>query len=326
MILSEEIIPLVTVVIPAYNGGSYLRGAIDSVIGQDYPNVELIVLDDGSTDNTPEILKGYGKLFHWDRHDNMGQAATLNKGWRMGRGEVLGYLSADDTLMSRAISTSMQYLRQNEDVIMTYGDFNLIDPQSQLIRRIRTADFDYHDMVANIHCQPGPGVFFWRHAFEAAGGWNSNYRQMPDYDYWLRLGLVGKFHHIPEVLASFRIHDESQTFAKGDPKKSEEPILIITEYFNQQADIPKGIRSIRKISLSSAHLVSAQLHLRAGRYTQGLARLNTALALCPINLVNIRTLRTLFNALFNRAGHRIYWHLKYLLSKISRSMHRWFPR
>ncbi|RME60123.1 glycosyltransferase, partial [Candidatus Parcubacteria bacterium] len=84
---------LVSIVIPAYNAGDFLHEAIDSVLNQTYPNIELIVLDDGSTDHTRDILSSYPKgSFYWESHPNMGQAATLNKGWAMAKGEVLGYL------------------------------------------------------------------------------------------------------------------------------------------------------------------------------------------------------------------------------------------
>ncbi len=316
--MGEDTKTLVTIVIPAYNGGRYIREAIDSVLAQDYPNIELVVLDDGSTDNTAEILNIYGKQFYWDRHENMGQAATLNRGWGMAHGEIFGYLSADDVLMPKAITTSVNILKKFESVVLTYGDFNLIDPQSRIIRRVRNADFNYLDMVANLNCQPGPGILFRRQAFEAVGGWNSTYRQMPDYEYWLRLGLVGGFFHIPDVLASFRIHNDSQTFAKGDPQKADEPVRIITEYFKNQPRLPKSIKAVRNRSLSSAQLMSAQLHLRAGRYSTGLGRLKTALRLYPENVLNVKSVRMLFNALFNRTGHRILWHLKHLLAKYIR--------
>ena len=110
--------PLVSIVIPAYNHATYLDEAIQSILKQDYPNIELIVLDDGSTDNTRAVLAKYAGMFHWETHKNMGQANTLNKGWQMSKGEVLSYLSADDVLLPHAVSTSMKYLRG--DVVLTY--------------------------------------------------------------------------------------------------------------------------------------------------------------------------------------------------------------
>src|SRR5437762_6047257 len=88
-------LPLVSIVVPSYNHGRYLREAVDSIVAQDYPRIELIVIDDGSTDDSPEILRSYGNRFHWERQPNQGQVATLNRGWLMSKGEILAYLSAD---------------------------------------------------------------------------------------------------------------------------------------------------------------------------------------------------------------------------------------
>src|SRR5437764_14102134 len=99
--------PLVSIVIPSYNHARYLAAAIDSVLAQDYPRVELMVIDDGSTDGSSAVLERYRGRFRWETQPNRGQAATMNRGWRMSRGEVLAYLSADDTLASDAVSKSV---------------------------------------------------------------------------------------------------------------------------------------------------------------------------------------------------------------------------
>ena len=185
--------PLVSIVIPAYNLARYLDEAIESVLNQDYDNIELIALDDGSTDDTRQVLERYQGRFYWESQANIGQANTLNKGWKMSKGEILAYLSADDVLLPSAVSTSVSRLMENPDAVLTYCDFNLIDPDSSYIRRVKTPTFDYRKMLADVICPPGPGAFFTRIGFESAGLWNSSIRQMIDYEYWLRLGLQGQF-------------------------------------------------------------------------------------------------------------------------------------
>ena len=98
----------VSIVIPAYNHGRYLAEAIDSVLEQDYSNIELIVLNDGSTDSTGMVLDRYGDKFFWQTQENIGQAKTLNKGWSIAKGDILSYLSADDVLEKDAVSTSIK--------------------------------------------------------------------------------------------------------------------------------------------------------------------------------------------------------------------------
>lgn len=306
--------PLASIVIPAYNHAAYLDEAIRSVLAQDYPALELIVLDDGSIDGTRDVLQKYSGVFHWETHANMGQASTLNKGWQMAKGEILSYLSADDVLMPNAVSTSVRYLKANPDVILTYCDFNLIDPNSIAIRRVKAPEFCYKDMLVKLACPPGPGPFFRRQAFEAAGLWDSAFRQMPDYDYWLRLGLQGPFLRIPEVLAGFRVHEVSQTFSVADEKKAAEPILILTRFF-ENPQLSPDLATLKNQALSNAHLISAQLHLRAGRYGQGIACAQKAFSLDASSLFTVYAARLLLNALFNRVGHKLLRKIKGVLHK-----------
>ena len=305
---------LVSIVIPAYNHARYLDEAIRSVLIQTYHSVELIVLDDGSTDSTHEVLERYGDLFRWESQTNMGQSATLNKGWAMSRGEILGYLSADDILLPQAVTESVAALREQADASATYCDFNLIDPHSRVVRRVPTPDFNYRDMLVTVTCPPGPGAFFRRYTFARAGPWDASLRQMPDYDFWLRLGLQGRFVRIPKVLAGFRIHDASQTFSVTNEARADEPVLIVSRLLDR-ADLPDDVLRCRSEALSRARLVSAQLHFRAGRFGLGVRRVGDAVRLFPRTILSPSVLPMFFNALFNRLGHRIVWGARDLLER-----------
>jgi glycosyltransferase involved in cell wall biosynthesis len=309
----KQNLPLVSIVIPAYNLSRYLAEAIESVLNQDYPNIELMVLDDGSTDDTQRVLEKYYGRFYWESQQNMGQAYTLNKGWRMSKGEILAYLSADDVLLPSAVSTSVNCFLNNPEAVLTYCDFNLIDPDSSLIRRARTPEFDYREMLAKLICPPGPGAFFRRAAFESAGPWDSSLKQLIDYEFWLRLGLQGRFLRIPEVLADYRAHEASQTFAAHEIR-AEEPVLIIERFFETHS-LPRDLIDLRSQALSNAFLMSFQLHLRAGKYRLGYANLCRAFSLYSRNLFTVRAARLMLNALFNRSGHRILWRTKRFLGR-----------
>jgi glycosyltransferase involved in cell wall biosynthesis len=303
--------PLVSIVVPSYNHARYLREAIDSILAQDYPRLELIVIDDGSTDGSPEILRGYGTRFHWELQRNQGQVATLNRGWLMSKGAIIGYLSADDVLLPGAVAAAVRCLQEHPDAALAYCDFNLIDPGSAVVRRVRAPDFDYRRMVVEIECPPGPGAFFRRSAFDKAGTWNPRFKQMLDYEYWLRLGMHGRFVRIPEVLAAYRVHPGSQSFAASHQIRPREPITIVESYFANPA-LPAEIRAAERQALGTAHLLSAQLHLRIGNYREGLATLLRGFRMKPRSTVSPRTFRILFNALFNRVGHWGLWTLRQL--------------
>ena len=273
-----------------------------SILAQDYPRIELIVIDDGSTDETDVVLPSLPGSFYRERQANMGQAATLNKGWELARGTILGYLSADDVLFPDAVRTSVQALMSDPDAVQSYCDYNLIDTDSRIIREIRAPAYNYVEMVAHVRCPAGPGAFFRRSAFKAAGPWSPALRLAPDYEFWLRLGLCGAFIHIPEFLASFQVHRDSQSYSLVDPDRSNEYVRIITDYF-QRDDLPREVAAVRRQAMSNSHLIAAQSHLRSHRYGEAWRQVRTALQLYPRN-TSARTLRHLLRVPFQAVRYR----------------------
>lgn len=272
--------PLVTIVTPAYNQAEYLAETIDSVLAQDYPNIEYIVIDDGSTDRTREILHQYDGRIRWASQENMGQAATLNKGWGMGAGEIIGYLSSDDLLKPNAVSESVRCLLRHPEVVLVYPDFELIDSRSHLIRCIEAADFNYRNMVVDLVCYPGPGAFFRRSGFDRTGPWNEDLRQMPDLEYWLRLSQVGSFKRIPEWLASSRVHEASQSFRAVSIQRAMEPVRCVAGLIASRTVRIDGPHWIRW-STASARVLVFRLLWRSGLYRLGLKQLLRAVKLRP---------------------------------------------
>jgi len=301
--------PLVSIVIPCYNQGHYLRQAIDSVLSQDYPRIELIVLDDGSTDGTQAVLASNSGKFYHESHANMGQAGTLNKGWRMSKGEILSYLSADDFLLPGAVRRSVEALIATPRIVLTYCDFNRVDEESRVLWQVRTPDFSYRDLAVEIICQPGPGVFFRRDAFDRAGFWNERLSQHPDYEYWLRLGLEGEFVRIPEILAAYRMHEESQSLAATDPSRADELVNVISAHFRNHR-MPLDISQAETEAMSHAHVIAARQHLRSGRLLAALKHMRQAFRLHPRSYLRLRSWRMIAKGLVNRIGHKVFKWLK----------------
>lgn len=305
-------LPLVTVVIPAYNHAGYLKEAVRSVLKQSYPQIELIVINDGSTDDTAQVLATLDGDFRWFTQANAGQSRTLARGWKEAGGEILAYLSADDCLESQAVEIAVAALQADAALAAVYPDFNLIDPASNVVRRVETPDFDYAAMLSNVICPIGPGAFFRKSSYRQVGPWRAEFRQMPDYDFWLRMGLTGSIKRIPQVLANFRVHPGSQTYSITTEARADEVILIIDDLLaNPMATaLPTDLAREARIS---AFLVSAQLHIRAGRFRIALDRLKQAVDTRRNALISIRTLRLLFNAMFNRISHRLLWTIRSFL-------------
>jgi len=297
--------PLVSIVIPAFNAGAYLQEAIDSVLHQSYPHVELIVLDDGSTDDTREILNSYDKgCFYWESHPNMGQSATLNKGWALAQGELLGYLSADDRLLPDAVRDLVDTWLREPEVVAVYGDFLLINEQGETIGDMRGRAFDYARMISHLHCPIGPGALFVCSAFVASGGWNSALRLVPDFDFWLRLGTLGKIRHVPVMVASWRIHAQSQTNACADPAQADEVIGVI-RYLYDDARFAHRLPVRREHAFAQAYVFCAAKHFSAGRYGTAIQRLRDAWRQSPGSLCSVHSLRLIFGAMKMRC--RFYW-------------------
>jgi glycosyltransferase involved in cell wall biosynthesis len=273
----------VSIIVPAYNHARHLPQALDSLLAQDHPGLEVIVLDDGSTDATPEVLRCYTGRLRWERQANMGQAATLNRGWRMARGELLGYLSADDLLDPTAVSTVAAVLAADPGAVLAYPDYRLVDMRGDAIKTVRAPEFDYRNVLSDCHCPPGPGALFRRDAGAAAGFWDTDLRLIPDYAFWLRLGLHGRCRRVPQVLAGYRVHEGSQTYAAVPPDRSEEYVRVTTDFY-ARPDLPSPALHVRRRALSSAYLMSARSHLRSARYRTFVRRALTGFRLYPGNL------------------------------------------
>ena len=211
--------PRVTIVMPAYQAAETIGEALASLTAQTYSNLEIIVIDDGCTDATAEIaqytaMKSNGRVRIF-RQENSGQAVALNAGWAQASGIYLGYLGADDVLYANAVEKIVHFLETHPEFIGAYPDYHLIDVHSKVIRRVYAPDYDPRDLVERFICQPGPGALFRRAAFARTGGWNPSLRQMPDFDFWLRLSRSGSL---------ARLADHSRAFAcMSDRRHSQRP-------------------------------------------------------------------------------------------------------
>jgi glycosyltransferase involved in cell wall biosynthesis len=295
----------VSIVVPAYNAAETIGEALESLAAQTYGNLEVVVVDDGSTDLTGDVSRSSMAKFKVPikliRQENAGQAAALNTGWTQSSGDYLGYLAADDVLYPDGLAKLAQFLDEHPEIAGAYPDYDLIDANSKVIRRICAPEFDAHDLVERSICQPGPGVLFRRGLFERTGGWNREYRQMPDFEFWLRFVQHGNMARLPEFLAGYRVHEGSQTFAPPSAIKCEEPPKLMAAFL---ADA-KGAEWNVPRAMAWSHVLAARLHLRAGRFRLALHHLMKASRLHPFIILAPR----LWRLLMGGAVGRIRYHL-----------------
>jgi len=281
--------PLVSIVTSVFNQAEYLEATMRSVLAQDYPALEYIVIDDGSTDTSLEVARRVADA-HPGRvtvltQANAGQAASLNRGWSLSRGDVLAYLSSDDCLAPHAVSRMVEALQSQPEVVVAYCDFELIDHRGAAIRTVRTEDFDLRRLRVDLVCQPGPGAFFRRAVFDRTGGWRAELRQVPDFEFWLRAASHGTFLRVPEPLAQYRIHDRSASFRAMPEARAEEICGVMRQYWQGQVGIEADL------AMAKSLCIAAKNHAQAGRPWLGGKRLLEAFRLAPRLLVSAQSWR-----------------------------------
>ncbi|MEQ8834016.1 MAG: glycosyltransferase [Miltoncostaeaceae bacterium] len=250
--------PLVTTIIPTYNGAEHLAETIQSILDQDHPAVEVLVVVDGSTDDTSAVLEGFGDRVRVVAQPNRGQATAVNSGLAAARGEYLTLISDDDPILPGALSRLVAVLEDDDELLVAYPDWNEIDGDGRPVRIIRTREWSLIESVRLRVCIPGPCAVFRRRAVDLAGGWDTRLRYTADSDFWMRIGLHGPMRHVPEVLATWRAHAGSQTtFASRGPFAREQVTVI--ERFLERDDLPEEVRAVATEALATAHIVTAAI-------------------------------------------------------------------
>ena len=214
MSVSDDL-PLVSIITPSFNQGRFIRQTIESVLSQDYPKLEYLVMDGGSTDETLDILRSYGNRLTWRSAPDHGKAAAVNAGFRLVKGEIFGWVNSDDTYLPGAVTAAVTYLTAHPETAVVYGDAYYIDEQNRVIGIYPTENFDQHRLAeACFICQPA--AFFRRSAIETAGGLDTRLQYCMDYELWIRLGRRFPIDRIRHALANSRQGPHTKTSAHRD--------------------------------------------------------------------------------------------------------------
>lgn len=202
-------LPLISIVTPCYNQGRFLGEAIRSVLGQTYSRIEYIVIDDGSTDETAEVIREHAdRLAFWDSRPNRGQTATINQGFARASGDILAWLNSDDLYLPGAISKVADAFMRDPETSVIHGDMLQIDERGRTVARASGGPFDLKRLLCGRGCRMfQPGSFFRRRVIESVGPLVETFHYAMDYDLWLKAGRKFKFAYIPEILAKVRYHD-----------------------------------------------------------------------------------------------------------------------
>jgi glycosyltransferase involved in cell wall biosynthesis len=202
--------PTVGIVTPSYNLARHLRETIDSVLGQDWPYVDYLVMDGGSRDGTRELLEGYGPRIRWVSAPDGGQADAVNRGFTRTQGAIFAFLNADDTYRPEAIRRAVEGFERRPDAGVVYGDADFVDPEGRVVLPYPVADFDREALTHFCFiCQPA--AFAARGAWEACGGLDDRMQYAMDYDMWIRMSARYPFVRIDGNLATSRMRSDNKS-------------------------------------------------------------------------------------------------------------------
>jgi len=231
--------PLVSVVIPTYNDSRYLRGAIASVLGQTYKNLELIIADDGSTDNTKAIVHSFSdERIRYFYQENRGSASARNFGLEHCRGKYVALLDADDLFLPEKIKKHVSYLERRPECDFTYDEILFFrDEQPKKFWKVlikHLSGFLKEDFIRmGGHCIGPSAAFFKRELFEKYGGFPDGWRRNEDYYFWLKLAVNGVyFQHLEEPLTLSRLRPQSLSSSEVHMKEAAELNLRIFDWLD----------------------------------------------------------------------------------------------
>ncbi|MFC1657044.1 glycosyltransferase [Candidatus Moduliflexota bacterium] len=237
--------PAVSVVIPVYNGEKHIREALESVFKQTYQDYEVVCVDDGSTDSSHEIIKGYGKRVVCCKQENAGPSSARNKAIRMSRGEFVAFLDQDDVWYPDKLEQQVGYLKRNPDVAMVHSNINISMDDKVVHNGLEIGKRQYGSNVFEELCLGNfinsITVVIRRTVLDKIGHFDEAFRMAQDYDLWLRVAAEYKIAFQDEIMGEYRLHDNNSSRGNIEVVKDDLKILnkIRSMYPTLVSDIPE---------------------------------------------------------------------------------------
>lgn len=249
--------PKITIITTVFNGEDYLESTIQSVLNcASGINFEYIVINDGSTDHTLEILNRYSSKIKIINQQNIGESASVTKGFELASADFVMVLSADDPLFTKKIFEDVfELFDKDENLVAVYPDWNLIDSEGKILKKIYVPDYSDELLIGRFRTLPGPGVIIRKKAALSVGGRRSKWVFVGDYDFWLRLSRIGELRHRPQILAQWREHPNSTSVKRKNLEMASERIAVITEFIEEF----KIQGKLRRMALGNAYYMAARL-------------------------------------------------------------------
>jgi glycosyltransferase involved in cell wall biosynthesis len=294
--------PLISIVTPSLNQGKFLEETIRSVLLQGYPNLEYIIIDGGSTDDSVEIIKKYEAwVSYWVSEKDRGQSDAINKGWEKSRGEIVAYLNSDDLYTPGALAEVAQHFNDHPGCAVVHGHTIVID-QEGYEGDIFGSRFDLISSVDGCNDSIAqPSAFIKKKALLDIGFMDENLHRAMDFDLWLRLRIRYSFHYVARPWSKFRRHPESKS--SGTIPLRSDCLPIMKKLYSREG-LPREVLSLKRRALAWANLFEAQMYAVTNRPIR--AKWHALVAFTLDRQVCLKSgkglfVETLFNeAIFNR--------------------------
>lgn len=209
--------PQVSIITPSFNQASYLEATICSVLEQDYPRIEYIIMDGGSTDGSVDILEKYSKrIAYWTSERDAGQTDAINKGFERASGQIYAWINSDDLYRPGAISEVVAYFDEHPEVGLVYGDADFVDEGGNWIGKFPAAKTDYRRLRQGYVHIPQQATFFRSRLWPLVSPLDTSFFFAMDYDLWVRLAALTPIDYVQRTWAAFRLHSDAKTSRSAD--------------------------------------------------------------------------------------------------------------
>lgn len=257
---------LVSIITPSYNQAKYLEQTILSVLAQDHPRIEYIVIDGASTDGSAAIIRKYeSRLTYWESVRDDGQADAINKGFARATGEIVAWLNSDDYYLPGTVRAAVKVFEENPDVVLVYGNMLAVDENGQAFNTLTYKQLTLADLLS-FQIIGQPAVFVRRSALQKTDGLNPTFHFLLDHLLWIELAKHGRMLHINQTWAAARYHAEAKNVAKAAEFGNE--AFRILELARQDPELSS---LLRRRAHASAYRVDARYLLDGGLSARALA-------------------------------------------------------
>lgn len=271
--------PLISIITPSFNQAQFLEATIRSVLDQKYPNIEYIIVDGGSTDNSLDIIRQYdSQISWWISEPDQGQAEAINKGLSRAQGEIIGWINSDDFYLPNALKHIAQFFASNPAVALVYGNVMSVDEYAIPFHLQSFKPYTLEDLMA-FQIISQPGVFFRREVLSRTGLLDPSLHFLLDHHLWLRIAAIGPISYLPITLAAARYHPSAKNIAQASSFSQE--IFRIVEWMKNYDPLRNRFEKNKARILGGAYRLNAYYLVEATQYWAGLRSYFLALRWYP---------------------------------------------